>query len=101
MTKQLKINSSILEVKYVKNLRDDGGEEMLGTHYHNMKEMQINSAYPLQTQRQTLLHESIHAIFSEYGLKDEKDCMEFIEPLSNALYAFLIDNKEFIKEIIR
>ena len=62
-----------------------------------MQFIRIATEYPLPKQLATLLHEAFHGMDEEYGFEFDED---LIGRIAKAYYAFMIDNKEFIKEII-
>lgn len=96
MIKSVKTCSSIYEVKYINGLKD-GNDVLFGEIDFGLLQIKIGNKYPIVRQRQALLHECIHAISYEHQLGFNE---KMIERLSNAIYAFMIDNKEFINEII-
>ena len=97
MITKLKICSSIYNIEYINNLVDEHNGRLHGyIEPYNLK-IQINKKYPIIKQNQSILHEAIHGINSEYGF-DFKE--EIVDRLSNAVFAFLIDNKKYIGEII-
>ena len=96
MINKVKACSSIYNIQYLDGLKD-GNDNLFGEIEYGFLTIKINKKYHLDRQRQAILHEAIHAINYEYQF-NFKEIM--IERLSNAFYAFLIDNKKFINEII-
>ena len=97
--KKLKIGSSWYGVEYVDDLRDEQNRLLFGQILQERRLIKINkkrSGY--QTLLQTLHHESEHGIMWEYGVDDVED---LVESISNGNFAFIIDNPEFIREILR
>ena len=97
--KKLKIGSSWYGVEYVDDLRDEQNRFLFGQILQESRLIKINrkrSGY--QTMLQTLHHESEHGIMWEYGVDDVED---LVESISNGNFAFIIDNPEFIREILR
>jgi len=95
---KLKIISSIYQVKYVTELKDYD-DNLYGEITPNKLEIHINKTYPIERQLQTILHEGIHGVDFEMKLGISKNETN-LERLSNGIFAFLIDNKKFINEII-
>jgi len=96
--KKLKIGSSWYDVEYVDDLRDEQNRLLFGRIYQGIRLIKISKACSYQTMLQTLQHESTHGVMWEYGIDDAED---LVEPINNGFYAFIIDNPEFIKEILK
>jgi len=97
--KKLKIGSSWYDVEYVDELKDEKGRVLFGRIFECIRKIKINkgiSSY--QTMLQTLYHESRHGMMWEYVVEDIED---LVKQVTNGSYAFIIDNPEFIKEILR
>ena len=58
--------------------------------------LEINTTYPIDVQRETLLHEVIHALDHTYGFDFSEDQ---VNGLSNALFETLRENKR-VKDFI-
>lgn len=97
MIKKLKICSSIYDIKYKGKLVDEQNARLFGEIKIGDQVIIINNKSHPQKQLQTIFHEAIHGIGREYGIKMDEDINE---RMSNALYAFMLDNKEFIREIV-
>lgn len=54
----------------------------------------IDNEDPITLQEETLIHEAIHAIREQLGLKSHDDDEEegIVQPLAHAIYQFLKDN---------
>ena len=96
--KKLKIGSSWYDVKYVDDLRDEHNRLLFGEILQGSRLIKINRKHGYQTILQTLHHESEHGIMWEYGVDDVED---LVESISNGNFAFIIDNPEFIREILK
>ncbi len=59
-------------------------------------QLEINTTYPIEQQRETLLHEVIHALDHIYGFDFSEDQ---VKGLSNALFETLKENKR-VKDFI-
>jgi hypothetical protein len=94
--KKVKIGSSIYDVEYVRDLTSNGNE-ISGRIWEIDKLIKICTDGTYQNQFQTLLHESVHGICWEYGIKDIED---FVVVLSNGIYALIVDNPKFIQKIL-
>ncbi len=97
MIDKIKVCSSTYNVKPVENIQKKSGE-IFGDVDWDKLIIRIATKFPKQRQTQTILHEAIHVIEHEYQFKFEDEVL--VERLSNALYAFMIDNKDYIREII-
>jgi len=97
--KKIKIISSIYDVKYVKKLVGERNNKLLGHIDWDLKLIEINnSKYPIHTQLKTMMHEIVHGINKEnnFFMPEKK-----VELLSNGIFALMLDNKEFIREILK
>ena len=99
MTKkeQIKVVSSVYDVEYKKSIKDHRNYELLGQISYDSLWIRIWSKIPRKKQLRAIVHEGTHAMSNEMNLDlPEKTIL----PLSNAIYAFIIDNKWLIKEIL-
>lgn len=96
--KTIKVCSSVYDIHYEDKLLDG---ETFPAGLAKLREKLILIAqgeeYAEQLQKQTILHEAFHIISEEYQFLFDED---MVERLSNAVYAFMIDNSEFIQDII-
>jgi hypothetical protein len=97
MIRKLKVCSSIYEIEYKKEVKDERNSDLFGKIDYGELKIIVDKNYPILRQTQSVLHEGMHAIDHEYQFGFEE---KTTERLSNAIYAFLIDNKKFINEII-
>ena len=95
--KKCKIGSSYYDVKYVDELKGENGRDLSGRIWETIRLIKIDGTESYQKQLQTLLHEDLHGILWEYGIKDIE---EVVEPLSNGFYALMIDNPRYIQKIL-
>ncbi len=98
MIKKLKICGSIYSIDETKDkIIVDGSKVLYGEIKHDTMIIFIANGYPETIKLQTLLHEALHGISEEY-------CLDFTEKnvdrISKAIYAFLIDNPGFIRDIL-
>lgn len=71
------------------------------TQTHNIW---INTTYDSAHVLDTLLHELLHALWSQYNLKDKEEEEDVVTRLATGLVQLLLDNKhllKFIKESLR
>jgi hypothetical protein len=94
--KKVKIGSSRYDVEYVYDLKKND-EDLSGRIFAANRLIKISSDSSYQNQLQTLIHESLHGICWEYAVKDIED---IVEPISNGIYALIIDNPKFIQKIL-
>ena len=95
--KKCKIGSSYYDVKYVDELKGENGRNLSGRIWEITRLIKIDNTESYQKQLQTLLHESVHGLLWEYGIKDMEDV---VEPLSNAFYGLIVDNPKYIQKIL-
>ena len=96
--KRIKIGSTYYDVKYVDDLRDERGQMLFGRIYESYHLIKVNTNCSYQNMLQTLRHEGEHGIMWEYGVNDKE---RLVTLLSNGHYAFMIDNPELIREILK
>lgn len=96
--KKLKIGSSWYDVEYVDDLRDEDNRVLLGRIYRSLRKIRINKTCSYQSMLQVIHHEGTHGVMWEYNIEDVED---LVEPMSNGNYAFIINNPEFIRAILR
>ncbi len=65
----------------------------LGTYIQEKTEIQIKSGMSKSAERNTILHELIHAILQEYELDSE----ELVRIITPALLSMLRENPEFVQ----
>jgi len=94
--KHSRIGSSYYNVMYVDNLRNEKDKRLFGRIWQDKKLIEIDKGCSYETQLQALLHESLHGICWEQAIDDDED---LVEPMSNGLFAFIMNNSEFIKLI--
>ena len=95
--KKVKIGSSYYDVEYVDELKDEKGTNLSGRIFEINRLIKICTESTIQHQLQVLLHEDLHGLLWEYGITDMEDV---VIPLSNALYALIIDNPKYIQKIL-
>ena len=93
-----RIGSSYYRVIYVDDLRNEKGKRLFGRIWQDKKIIEIDRGCSYETMLQALLHENLHGIFWEHAIDDDED---LVEPTSNGLFAFIMDNPKFIKLILK
>ena len=93
----IKIGSCLYDLHYVKKLKGDSNERLHGLIDCGDLWIKINNKYNVQKQLQTIIHESVHGIVEEIQLQTDE---VHVERLSNAIYAFVIDNPILIQKIL-
>jgi len=96
--KKSKIGSSWYDVEYVDDLKNEQDKRLFGRIWQDKKIIRIDKGCSYETQLQALLHENIHGICWEYAIDDDE---ELVLPISNGIFAFIINNPEFIREILK
>ena len=101
---KIKTGSSFYSVKYMKELRSELDKILLGQTDLDNEIIEISTDFPYFVQLKTLHHEGTHGIFAEYDLygSEDKDVRENeVASFSRAFLAFIIDNPEFIRQILK
>ena len=96
--KKIRTGSSYYDVKYVRDLKNDKNEILRGKIWYDEGFIKISKDYPFSSQLRTLHHEGTHGIFEEYNFEGGED---EVDMFSKAFFAFIIDNPEFIKLILK
>jgi len=94
--KKSKIGGKYYDIEYVDELKDEKGNDLSGRIFQAYSLIKIRKE-SYQSQLQTLVHENVHGFAWEYSIDDPED---WVAPISNALYTFIVDNPEFIKLIL-
>ena len=101
---KIKTGSSFYSVEYMRELRSERNTILLGQTDLDSEIIEISTDFPYFVQLKTLHHEGVHGIFAEYDLygSDDKDVRENeVASFSRAFLTFIIDNPEFIRQILR
>ena len=101
---KIKTGSSFYSVEYMSDLRSETDKILLGQTDLDNEIIEISTDFPYFVQLKTLHHEGTHAIFAEYDLygSDDKDVRENeVASFSRAFLTFIIDNPEFIRQILK
>jgi len=97
---KVEIGSSLYDVKYVDRIRDEQGKELAGRIWLVRHLIHIDKNVSYQCMLQVIHHESTHGIMWEYAIEDVKD-LDLVTPISNGMYAFIVNNPEYIREILK
>ena len=95
--KKQKIGSSYYNIEYVDELKDEKDNNLSGRILEINRLIKICTDGTEQNQLQAILHEDIHGICWEYGIKDVEDS---VVAFSNGIYALIVDNPKFIQKIL-
>lgn len=94
----IKIGGIQYKVSFVDDLRDETGKRVNGTLTTDMCKIDIATDVAEQKKHMIILHEVVHALNSYFDV----DCGEHIVvKMGYGLYSFIVDNVEFIKEVIK
>lgn len=88
MPTSLKIGCFVYRVKLNEDLEDMGlcnSEKLV---------IEINPNYPHQVQRETLLHECLHALFHDSFVVETKDEEKIVRTISPKIMQVILDNPE-------
>ncbi len=91
---KLKIGYSYWPVEY-DNLMID--EEECGKCLHQQQIIKIRPEMSKAKEKEVLLHEVCHAIFTLAGLTDESSEEEVVNRITPLLLQFLLDNPDFLE----
>jgi len=84
------ILSSKYNIKTIKDLKDDEGNDLFGQIDPNITEIRITDGVSKEVREKTWMHELLHGIFRELNLRmTEND----LDTLSNVLYDTFTRNK--------
>ena len=96
--KSVKICSTIYEIIFVTELKNEKGRELRGLIVYGEDRIYICTNYPVQRQLQALMHEVFHGLAEEYGLPNEEDEVNLY---SNAMYCFMFDNPKVMNKWVK
>ena len=99
-TKKVEIGSSYYDVKYVDSIKDEYGKALSGRIWLAKHLIAIDKNVSYQAMLQVIHHEATHGIMWEYAIEDVKD-LDLVTPISNGMYAFIINNPEYVREVLR
>jgi len=96
--KKIRTGTNFYKVEYVKELKDEQGTSLLGRTWLDRGLIRILNTLPIATQLRVTHHEATHGIFYEYnfGWNEKK-----VNIFSKAFYNFIIDNAEFVRQILK
>ena len=96
--RSVQIGGFVYAVEYIADLRDDDGK-LDGRIHHGKTRIQLETALGDQALDQTLIHETLHAIFNQMGnlylIKETE-----LDALAHHLYQFIRDNPRLIRRIL-
>jgi hypothetical protein len=89
---KVKVGGMKLDIKLVERIPGS----YMGMFERDERRIQIANKYNNQTIPNTLLHEILHACWSEYGLSENKNLDEeaVVYTLTNSIMSVMQDNKE-------
>ena len=95
---KFRIGNTWYDVTYRKVIKSKQGKLLLGDIDFDNGRIRICNKFTRQTMLQTKFHECTHGLFQEYGVDGDEDdvCL-----MTSAFYGFIIDNSEFIKDILK
>jgi hypothetical protein len=91
--KSIKIGPIRYKVSYVHDLRDDVGK-LDGRISHTQAEIEVDDSMNEQTAAQTLLHEAVHAIELQTGIRLEEPQ---VDALAYSLFQLMRENPGLVK----
>lgn len=96
--KKIRTGGSFYDVEYMDKLRNENDQILRGRVWYADELIRISKDFSLSVQLKTLFHESTHTIFEEYDFDGGEDEVSIY---GKVFYSFIIDNPEFIKEILK
>ncbi len=94
----IKIGGKILKVVYDDDLRAEDGKRVNGTLHAEKRQISVATDIDPIMQKEVIIHESLHAIVEYFNVGDDESVTVRI---ANGIKAWIIDNPEFIKGIIK
>jgi len=94
----IKIGGQIFKVIFVNDLRDETGKRVNGTIMTDQCSIYIATDVTKQKQHSILIHEVLHGIHTHYDVEGTE---HIVAKIANGIYAFIVDNPIFIKELIK
>jgi len=94
----IKIGGQIFKVNFINDLRDETGKRVNGTIKTDQCTIDIATDVTKQKQHSILIHEVLHGIHTHYDVEGTE---HIVAKIANGIYAFIVDNADFIKEIIK
>ena len=96
----LKIGGTTFKVKYIPDLQSPEDNSQLNGRITWLDCMiRIREGLSKQKTNQVLVHEAMHGILNDYYIEDENEGI--VVKMANGLYAFIVDNADFIKDLIK
>lgn len=96
--KKIKVGGIDYELIAKENL-EDKNESVWGFVEYESSKIYVRSNISRQKKLQTVIHESLHAMFHESGLDNYANDEKIVTPLSNMLHQFLKDNPSLLNEL--
>ena len=96
----LKIGGTTYKVVVVEDLCDPiNNAKLNGRITWTDSKIRVCSKIKKQKRNQVLIHEAVHGILDDYYIEDENEGV--VVKLANGMYAFIVDNADFIKDLIK
>jgi hypothetical protein len=93
----------VVDAARIKELEKESDTELYGITTHGHLEIALHPDVADTVLRETLLHETLHAVFYNIGLSDrltDKTEEHMIRALSPALFALLRDNPDLVAYLV-
>jgi len=94
----LKIGATTYKVVPEPDPRTEKGNECGGNISFQDSIIKVDSNYSKQKQMQILMHECLHGLWNYLDIVDDE---HITIKLANGFYGFILDNKEYIKDIMK
>ncbi len=95
---KFRIGNTWYDITYHKVVKSDTNELLFGEIDFVKRTIRICNKVTPQTMLRTKFHEATHGLFEECGVDESEDETRI---MSSAFYGFIIDNPEFIKDILK
>ncbi len=86
------------KIDFVDDLRDETGKRVNGTLKTDQSTIDVATDVSKQKQYSILVHEAMHGIQLHYDVDGDE---HIVTKIAGGMYAFIVNNASFIKELIK
>ena len=94
----LKIGATSYKVFFDPDPISEDTSHVSGSISFRESTIKVDSTMSKQRQYQTLVHEVFHGILNNFDVEDDE---HITTKLANGIYGFIVDNADFVKEILK
>ena len=96
----LKIGGTVYNIQHIPDLKSpEDNSRLNGRIIWIDCLIKLREGMSKQKDNQVLIHEAVHGILENYYIEDENEGI--VVKIANGLYSFIVDNADFIKDLIR